>query len=152
MKQFNLEEALTGKPVKLRNGAKAFVLCNIKDYFKNSTRPACLAGIRSCINNNEYYNMLHWYPSGTIHEDIVSDYDIVGMWEESLTQEEVFEKALNEGSPLRYKGLPEEYASIRVVAKSMSNDYIIEWKDDKSYHVALVGNLPKFEWYLAPEN
>lgn len=84
MKQFNLEEALAGEPVQLRNGAKAFVLCNVNDYFKDSTRPACLAGIRSCINNNEYYNMIHWHLSGNIHEDIVSSYDIIGMWEDVI--------------------------------------------------------------------
>ena len=152
MKLFNLEEALAGKPVQLRNGTKAFILCNVIDYFPNTTRISCLAGIRSCVNNTEYYNMLHWNLSGCIHEDISSDYDIVGMWEEpELTQEELFKKALNEHLPIRYKGLPDEYPSIYVVAKSISNDYIIEWKDAISYHVALVSNLPKFEWYIASD-
>lgn len=50
-----------------------------------------------------------------------------------------------------YNDLPDEYPSIYVVAKSISNDYIIEWKDAISYHVALVSNLPKFEWYIASD-
>lgn len=85
MKPFDLQAALAGEPVQLRNGAKAFVLCNVNDYFKDSTRPACLAGIRSCTNNNnKYFNMIHWHLSGSIHEDIVSDYDIIGMWEDVI--------------------------------------------------------------------
>lgn len=52
------------------------------------------------------------------------------MYEEpELTQEELFEKALKEKLPLRYKGLDEDYADVYVVAKSMSGSYILEWKD-----------------------
>lgn len=153
MKQFNLEEALSGKPVRLRAGHKAYVLCNVNDYFKNNTKSACLAGIRSCLRNDDYYSMLHWDLSGNIHgNDTISDYDIIEMWEEpELTQEELFEKALKERLPLRYKGLSEDYADVYVVAKSMSGSYILEWKDGTDTCVSILSNLPKFKWYLASE-
>ena len=76
----------------------------------------------------------------------------IGMWKEpKLAQEGLFEKALKERLPLRYKGLDENYADVYVVAKSMSGSYILEWKDGKNLCVSILSNLPKFEWYLASE-
>ena len=38
MKEFNLDAALNGEPVKLRSGHKAIILNDARNYFKN-TRP-----------------------------------------------------------------------------------------------------------------
>nr|DAD67071.1 MAG TPA: hypothetical protein [Podoviridae sp. ctBev14] len=125
MKPFNLEEALTGKPVRLRAGHKAFVLCNVNDYFKNNTKPACLAGIRSCTHNDDYYSMLHWDLSGSIHgSDTISDYDIIEMWEEPIKFEDLpkpFKPKENEkywvidpdySKPLQYQAISLNHSSI----------------------------------------
>lgn len=90
MKPFDLSAALAGEPVRLRAGHKAFVLCNVNDYFKNNTKSACLVGIRSCTHNDDYYSMLHWDLSGNIHgRGTVSDYDIIEMWEEPIKFEDL---------------------------------------------------------------
>lgn len=36
MKEFNLEAALNGEPVKLRSGHKAIILNDARNYFKNT--------------------------------------------------------------------------------------------------------------------
>lgn len=126
MKQFNLEEALSGKPVRLRAGHKAFVLCNVNDYFKNNTKSACLAGIRSCLRNDDYYSMLHWDLSGNIHgNDTISDYDIIEMWEEpELSSDEVLEKAYKENLRVTFpKALLTN--GYEVIARTKHGSYII---------------------------
>lgn len=126
MKQFNLEEALSGKPVRLRAGHKAFVLCNVNDYFKNNTKSACLAGIRSCLCNDDYYSMLHWDLSGNIHgNDTISDYDIIEMWEEpELSSDEVLEKAYKENLRVTFpKALLTN--GYEVIARTKHGSYII---------------------------
>lgn len=148
MNPFDLEKALAGEPVKLRNGAKAFVLCNVNDYFKDSTRPACLAGIRSCINNNKYYNMLHWHLSGNIHQDIVSDYDIIEMWEEpKLTTEEIMEKAFQEKLIIRHSLLLPYHKDFKVVGKTLDNDFILQDCDGGDLSFLCVFN-ENIEWSI----
>lgn len=84
MKPFNLEEALTGKPVKLRNGSKAYVLADVRRLFKTSISNHCLAGIVSTDNDTDRYSgKINWRPNGEYYDRLnESDYDIIGMWEE----------------------------------------------------------------------
>ena len=154
MRPFDLNTALAGEPVKLRNGSKAYVLAKIPDnlkYDKGREVPYPLVGI--IMGKDDYISDSHvrWTLKGGCYftnEPLRND--IVGMWEEpELTQEELFEKALKERLPLRYKGLDEDYADVYVVAKSMSGSYILEWKHDADSCVSILSNLPKFEWYLA---
>lgn len=152
MKPFDLNTALTGKPVKLRNGQRAIVYYRIPDeyVFEDGKHPAF--PLHGLILDSEGYIELAdvcWRDNGT-YTHYPHSYDIIGMYEEpELTQEELFEKALKERLPLRYKGLDEDYADVYVVAKSMSGSYILEWKHDADSCVSILSNLPKFEWYLA---
>lgn len=81
MKLFNLEEALAGKPVKLRNGSKAYVLADVKRLFKSNISNPCLAGIASTDNDTDRYSgKMSWKPNGDYYDRLgESDYDIIGM-------------------------------------------------------------------------
>lgn len=152
MKSFDLNTALAGEPVKLRNGQKAIVYYRIPDeyVFEDGKQPAF--PLHGLILDSEGYIELAdvcWRDNGT-YTHYPHNYDIIGMYEEpELTQEELFEKALKERLPLRYKGLDEDYADIYVVAKSMSGSYVLEWKHGTDSCASILSNLPKFEWYLA---
>lgn len=83
MKPFNLEEALSGKPVQLRGGNKVLIIEDL------STRPLlhpkeefCLIGF--IINKTGYLDMpaQYWRKSGRFLENQDSPWDIVGMYEE----------------------------------------------------------------------
>lgn len=85
MKPFNLEEALQGKPVQLRNGNKAFivfkhdnnVLCRDKPF------PYHLMGYSVQQNETIECNALSWTLEGRIFTgDTLCGQDIIGMWEE----------------------------------------------------------------------
>lgn len=150
LKPFNLEEALKGKVFVLRNGYRGIIKYAVDDIvMSDNSTPRC--GYVGYILTNEGF--LHvasseWNAKGK--NSAFTSLDAIGMYEKpELTQEELFEKALKERLPLRYKGLDEDYADVYVVAKSMSGSYILEWKDGTDTCVSILSNLPKFEWYLA---
>lgn len=82
MKEFNLDAALNGEPVMLRNGEKAFVKYNLLDELKNiEARDAACPLIGYRLQGN-YVSTTSWELSGkSIHWATMED-DIVGMWEE----------------------------------------------------------------------
>lgn len=155
MKPFNLEAALAGEPVVLRNSCKADILYVIPDTYKFPNGTTFNYPVRGIIFNKDgtLDGAHRWNIDGTSYSRVeTSPMDIIGMWEEpELTQEELFEKALKEKLPLRYKGLDKDYADVYIVAKSMSGSYILEWKDGTDTCVSILSNLPKFEWYLVSE-
>ena len=86
MKEFDLDAALNGEPVKLRNGNKAFICYKLSDdykYWDGSPINFNICGY--ILNFNGDIAMLNtaWTTGGkwTIDE-IKSDRDIIGMWEE----------------------------------------------------------------------
>lgn len=86
MKPFNLEEALSGKPVVLRDGSKAIVLSRIPDTYKlenglKVTFP--LFGIILNTDGTVDDPYASWRDNG-MFASCTSDYDIVGMWEDVI--------------------------------------------------------------------
>ena len=84
MKEFNLEEALQGKPVKLRNGWKAIVYYRIPDEFVNSEGSNVaypLKGITFQADGAVLNSINSWKDDGCFSAG-KCDFDIVGMWEE----------------------------------------------------------------------
>ena len=153
MKPFNLEAALAGEPVLLRNGRKAILYYCVPDKFKIDVEGTLdsfpVKGMIFDKNGCLLKSTVSWRKNGKFRNSEANE-DIIGMWEEpELTQEELFEKALKERLPLRYKGLDKDYADVYVVAKSMSGSYILEWKDGTDTCVSILSNLPKFEWFVA---
>lgn len=83
MKEFNLDAALNGEPVVLRGGRKAFVLCDLKQYFKNPISDKHLIGITSQEKDpNSFAYSLRWYDSGAYSVHMEDECDIIGMWED----------------------------------------------------------------------
>ena len=85
MKEFNLEAALNGEPVMLRNGCKGVVYYKIpKEYFfpdgSNSVFP--LKGLifdeDGFIKDSSYF----WTANGFCNHESYHPHDIIGMWDE----------------------------------------------------------------------
>lgn len=86
MKKFDLDEALNGKPVKLRNGDKAFICYKLSRDFKYwDGSPINFNICGYILNFNGDIAMLNtaWKEDGKwIMDETKSDRDIIGMWEE----------------------------------------------------------------------
>lgn len=77
MKPFNLEEALSGKPVRLRCGNKAFILHKLENPEHKSKQ---LIGY-VCSGDSEI--PMYWSIEGKIGlKEVNYIYDVIGMWEE----------------------------------------------------------------------
>lgn len=81
MKPFDLEKALTGEPVKLRDGRKAFVKYSMPDDYKG------LYPLRGyIIDKNSNFGSCDavWTKDGNGHIGtyVASNIDIISMWEE----------------------------------------------------------------------
>ena len=137
MKLFNLEEALAGKPVKLRNGSKAIILSRIPDTYKlenglKVTFP--LFGIILNTDGTVDDPYASWKDNG-MFSSCTSDYDIVDMWKEpELTLEELMEKAFQEKLILTHSLFPSRCKGFKVVGKTLDNDYILQNCDDNEIH------------------
>lgn len=84
MKPFNLEEALNGKPVKLRNGMKALICYRIPDeYVFNDGSSAAfpLQGIIFNKRGNLKQIAEVWRDNGTYGDGYLHKFDIIGMWD-----------------------------------------------------------------------
>lgn len=126
MKQFDLQEALNGAPVKLRNGNKAFItfnLSNLKDWSNVTDRPL----IGHSLNKSESLEDLHswtlcgWSAGGSNLSDIIS------MWEEpELTSEQVLEKAYSEDLIVCWENNDGEFFEGVPVAKTKDGRYLFK--------------------------
>ena len=87
MKPFNLKEALSGKPVKLRNGQKALICYRIPDeyVFNNGSSAASpLQGIIFNKRGNLQQIAEVWRDNGTYGDGYLHKFDIIGMWEDII--------------------------------------------------------------------
>lgn len=147
MKEFNLEAALNGEPVKLRNGNKAFICYKLSRYFKYwDGSPINFNICGYILNSNNDITMLNtaWKEDGkwTIDE-VESDRDIIGMWEEpKLTSEQVLEKAYQENLPLDAIG-----KKAFVIAKTKDGDYVMQCGEDNLYFAS---NEIEWKFYKDP--
>ncbi|MFA9499919.1 hypothetical protein ACERCG_05745 [Mannheimia sp. E30BD] len=81
MKEFDLEKALAGEPVKLRDGSKAYVRYDIADQLSSYESYSRLFGF--VVKNNKYDCECSWSIEGKYFYGFDYDEDIIGMWEES---------------------------------------------------------------------
>lgn len=77
MKPFNLGKALAGEPVRLRNGAKAYVKFVLPEPY--STKMP-LVGYYISKKGNSVDNV--WFEDGKVDDRFDCDTDIIGMWQE----------------------------------------------------------------------
>lgn len=103
MKPFDLEKALAGEPVQLRDGRKAKLIFKIPDelVFSGGLRPEYpLLGFIYKHNGELHHAKEYWsLDGGYMLGSDEDEYDIVGLWEESL--EDTIRKAYSDGLPLR---------------------------------------------------
>lgn len=88
MKEFNLDAALNGEPVKLRNGNKAFICYKLSRDFKYwDGSPINFNICGYILNFNGDIAMLNtaWKEDGKwTMDETKSDRDIIAMWEEPM--------------------------------------------------------------------
>lgn len=128
MKPFDLERALAGEPVLLRNGTKAIVCFMLPDkYLYKNGKPSTLPLKGIILDHDGYVEsaIVNWAKNGSYYLGETSEKDIIGMWEEKeLTQEEILEKAYNENLRITFpKALLTN--GYEVIAKTKHNSYII---------------------------
>ncbi|STO60082.1 Uncharacterised protein [Canicola haemoglobinophilus] len=80
MKPFDLEKALAGEPVRLRNGCKAFVKYQIPDEFHTES-PLSGYFLKSFLGRIRA-NRQSWRLNGKVNQSLEHDEDIVSMWQE----------------------------------------------------------------------
>ena len=144
MKEFNLEKALAGEPVALRNGKKAFIFKNILDTSILSFKPDYpLIGM---MQNNT--SVVSWTLDGRI--EMCNDHsngDIVGMFEEpKLTSEQVLEKAYQEDLIVLCDGYPD--LPLKIIAKTKDGEFVMQPEDDTIQ--PWLANLT-MEWFFAKD-
>lgn len=116
MKPFDLQEALNGAPVQLRNGQKAYVVGLSKVDPEDGN---------SYIVGEFGRNLCNWSKDGKYWLKRESEFDIVGMWEEpKLTSEQVLEKAFNED--LFVTQSTSVNVKLKVIAKSKDGVFVLE--------------------------
>ena len=142
MKEFNLDAALNGEPVKLACGKKAYVFYDLSRYYELSeyVNGLPLNGIVMHEDNWEKKYHANWSLSG---ESIFNRDSIIGMWEEpKLTSEQVLEKAYQENLPLDAIG-----KKAFVIAKTKDGDYVMQCGEDNLYFAS---HKTEWEFYKDP--
>ena len=113
MKPFDLQEAMNGAPVKLRNGQKAYVVGLSKVGTEDGN---------SYIVGEFGRNLCNWSKDGKYWLKRESEFDIVGMLEEpELTSEQVLEKAYQEGLRVRL----DDGFEYPVIGKARGGSYLL---------------------------
>ena len=134
MKPFDLQEALNGASVQLRNGQKAYVVGLSKVGAEDGN---------SYIVGEYERNLCNWSKDGKYWLNRESGWDIVGMYEEpELNSEQVLERAYQEDLPVNALG-----KEVFVIAKTKNGDYVIQEDRDIIYIADL---RYKWEFYKDP--
>lgn len=83
MRKFDIDKALNGEPVMLRNRYKAYIYCVVPNYVQAlmPDNPYILIGaIFDPFTNECTDSSCTWMRNGTYMENSEQDTDIVGMW------------------------------------------------------------------------
>jgi len=107
MKAFDVEKALAGEPVKLRNGDKAIIFGRIPEGLEWSHIGAVnhpLAGVILNAEGKITNTHMLWSMSGVVDSGSqeMRGYDIAGMWEDDIATN--IERAAKEGLPVKLRG------------------------------------------------
>ena len=158
MEKFNLEKALQGEPILLRDGRKGLVFYRIPDqYLFYKEKGEVVYKLRGITLDKEgfiYEINASWTLEGDYDTDIDnSNDDIIGMWEEpKLTIPELMEKALNEGLTVKTRSTWLPHTKFKVIAKTKDgSDYVLRMVDGDNTQVYLrsvVSNIDD-NWSIA---
>lgn len=150
MKPFNLEKALAGELVQLRDGRKAIILCRIPDTYtyEDGTKVSFpLLGVSLEDDGTVNDQFASWRDDGRF-ASTDSASDIMGMYEEpKFTTEELMEKAFQENLILRHSLLRPYHKGFKVVGKTRDGDYILQDCDGSKLSFLCVFN-EDIEWSI----
>ena len=147
MKKFDLKAALNGEPVMLRNGKKAFVVYDLRNYpalmGKLGKKP--LNGIVLNEDGDKCkYIDVEWNEAGS---NASVQFDIIRMWQDPKpTSEQVLENAYNEDLLVLCDGNPD--LPLKVIAKTKNGEFVMQPKDDTIQ--PWLANLT-MEWFFVKE-
>ena len=158
MKPFNLEKALQGEPVLLRDGRKGLVFYRIPDqYLFYKEKGEVVYKLRGITLDKEgFIDEINacWTLDGDYDTDFGnSNDDIIGMWEEPrLTIPELMEKALNEGRIIKAEVFGLHHPGFKVIAKTKDgSDYVLQFANGEKAQVYLQSVLSAVDadWSIA---
>lgn len=151
MKQFNLEEALNGKPVKLRNGNKAYIVDRISDEHKpNFEYFYPLLGFSVDEDNLLKENSLNWTADGDYNLNVDSSpFDIVSMWFDTNKQEEIFVEAYAKDLVLTgYDSLNNTTLEVKLIGKTKGKNKGYIAQEEGTGVVELLENINVEHWSI----
>ena len=112
MKPFDLNKALQGEPVCLRNGLKAIIYYRVPENFKLTDGNSIdypLKGITFDTNGNVVCSSESWLNNGNYNNNSVKhDFDIIGMWDDIA---EIIQQAYKENLPLKTRNKTKVFIS-----------------------------------------
>lgn len=95
--EFNLEKALEGKPVILRNGLKAYVRTDLNSV-ESDKRSGSFYPLQGYAIQGDVVRPVYWSTSGKAGDYMDYEYDIIGMWSNVNKTRVILDKALRGGS------------------------------------------------------
>lgn len=159
MKPFDLEKALQGEPVLLRDGRKGIVFYRIPDQYQysESEKDDVTYKLRGMTFDGKGFiedSSVSWTLDGVYDTDFDdSRDDIIGMWvEPKLTIPELMEKALNENLTVKAISAGLFHTFYKVIAKTKDgSDYVLQDAVVYSSNVYLLSSLAKndYDWSIA---
>lgn len=116
--QLNLDAALQGEPIRLKNGLKAFIY---KDLSRTGHKVLTKFPLRGCIVLPSGIEPYCWTSRGRYLLDKEDEHDIAGMWCDDPN--DVLQSAYNRNKRITYIGCNEP---VEVVGKHKNGNWLIE--------------------------
>lgn len=140
VQKFNIEQALKGQPVVLRNGSCAIVVYNANKHniinSKSSERDEPLVGFLFDPKTNtiDFDYTYCWGLDGSFGSGDPGE-DIFGMYE--ITQQDILEYAFQNNEYLKAYQEKFGYNSVKPVAKTRDGEYLFVTEDNEKEFVTL---------------
>lgn len=115
MKKFNLDAALNGEPVMLRNGCKGVVYYKIPKEYVFSDGSNSMFPLKGLIFDEDGFikdSSYFWTDNGLCNHESYHPHDIIGMWEEPKISIEDLPKPFKPKSGDKYYYINEDGISI----------------------------------------
>lgn len=124
MKDFDLEKALSGHPIKLMNGEKAYLISDNTRLQGLTIRPELALTGFTVSEYNGVYEYIVWTKDGKAFN---TQYNIKEMWEDEYKdQSELFERALENSLLIGGCDVDGKYVSVAIVGKLKDGKYIAQ--------------------------
>lgn len=139
VQKFNIEQALKGQPVLLRNGSCAIIVYNANKHDiinSNSDRREPLVGFLFDPKTNtiDFDYTYFWGLNGSFGSGDPGE-DIIGMYE--MQQQDILEYAFQNNQPLKAYQENFGYSSVKPVAKTRDGEYLFIIEDNEKTFVTL---------------